>query len=161
MHKSIIWTAVPVVLDLTDVLKLIVDRFNQGSLPKENLVDQAEQPGLHVLAELGDQFDSLNPMGFEEFVAEVDAIAKELAEEVLGYRRDHPAIVNIARSEASNLQQFFWFHLLLASRLDDQRGLPAKLVYFFRNKGERAILVNSLIRSEGSPRAFSAWALLS
>jgi len=109
MHKSIIWTAVPVVLDLTDVLKLIVDRFNQGSLPKENLVDQVEQPGLHVLAELGDQFDSLNPMGFEEFAAEVDAIAKELAEEVLGYRQDHPAIVNIARSEASTMQQFFGF----------------------------------------------------
>ena len=41
MHKGSELAGVPGVLDLTDVLELIIDNFNQGSLPQEDLVDQA------------------------------------------------------------------------------------------------------------------------
>ena len=64
-------------LDLTDVLELIIDHFNQGSVPQEDLADQVQQPRFYVFAEPDDQFDSLNPQEFEDFVAEVATISKE------------------------------------------------------------------------------------
>jgi len=68
MYKDIDWAMVLGVLDLTDFLELIVDRFNQGSLPQ---------------ADLGGQFNSLSPKEIEELVVEVAAITKEIAEESL------------------------------------------------------------------------------
>ena len=53
MHKSIDPAAVPGSLNLIDALELIVDRFNQSSLPQEDPVDN-EEPGFYVIAE----FDS-------------------------------------------------------------------------------------------------------
>ena len=41
MRKGTDPVGVPGVLDLTDVLELIIDHFNQGSLPQEDIVDQA------------------------------------------------------------------------------------------------------------------------
>jgi len=41
MHKGIDLAGVPGVLNPTDVLEWIIDHFNQGSLPQEDLVDQA------------------------------------------------------------------------------------------------------------------------
>ena len=88
------------VLDLTDVLELIIDHFNQGSLPQENLVDQVQQPRFYVFAEPDDQFDSLNPQEFEDFVAEVATISKE----DLFDQQDCPVMVNTAWSEANSQQ---------------------------------------------------------
>ena len=76
MHKSIDPAAVPGSLNLIDALELIVDRFNQSSLPQEDPVDN-EEPGFYVIAEFGSQFDSLNPQEFEEFVTEASMIFKE------------------------------------------------------------------------------------
>ena len=70
MHNGIDRAAVPGLLNLIDVLELIVDRFNQSSLPQEDPVDH-EESRFHVLAEFSGQFDSWNPQEFEEFVAEV------------------------------------------------------------------------------------------
>ena len=52
MHKSIDPAAVPGSLNLIDALELIVDRFNQSSLPQEDPVDN-EEPGFYVIAEFG------------------------------------------------------------------------------------------------------------
>ena len=71
MKKGIDRTLVPGVLDLTD-----------------------------VLAESGDQLDSLNPQELEGFVEEVATIAKE----ALCHRQNYHAIVNIARSQANSQQ---------------------------------------------------------
>ena len=76
MHKSIDPAAVPGSLNLIDALELIVDRFNQSSLPQEYPVDH-EQPGFHVLAEFGSQFDHLTLQELEEFVTEASMISKE------------------------------------------------------------------------------------
>ena len=76
MHKSIDPAAVPGSLNLIDALELIVDRFNQSSLPQEDPVDY-EEPGFYVLAEFGSKFDSLNLQEFEEFVTEASMIFKE------------------------------------------------------------------------------------
>ena len=95
MRNGIDRAAVPGLLNLIDVLELIVDRFNQSSIPQEDPVDH-EEPGFHVLAEFGGQFDSLSPQEFEGFVAEVARISKE----ALRDQQDYPVMVNTARSEA-------------------------------------------------------------
>ena len=100
MHKGIDLAGVPGVLDLTDVLELIIDHFNQGSLPQQDLVDQAQQPGFHVFAEPDDQLGSLNPQEFEDFVAAVATIYKE----ALFDQQDCPVMVNTAWSEANSQQ---------------------------------------------------------
>ena len=57
----------PGVIDLTDVLELIIEHFNQSSLPQEDLVDQAYQPRFHVFTEPDDQLDSLESTGVRRF----------------------------------------------------------------------------------------------
>ena len=52
MHKGIDLAGVPGVLDLTDVLELIIDHFNQGSLPQEDLVDRLSNRGFMFLQSL-------------------------------------------------------------------------------------------------------------
>ena len=100
MHKGIDLAGVPGVLDLTDVLESITDNFNQGSLPQEDLVDQAQQLRFHVFVEPDDQVASLNPQEFEDFVAEVATISKE----ALFDQQDCPVMVNTAWSEANSQQ---------------------------------------------------------
>ncbi len=95
MRNGIDRAAVPGLLNLIDVLELIVDRFNQSSLPQEDPVDH-EESRFHVLAEFSGQFDSWNPQEFEEFVAEVATISKEALCDQEGY----PVMVSTARSEA-------------------------------------------------------------
>ena len=53
--------------DLAEVFELVVDRFNQGPLSQEDLVDEGKQLGLHVLAELGDEFDPLGSQDSKSF----------------------------------------------------------------------------------------------
>ena len=38
------------VLNLADVFELVIDVFNQGSLPKEDFIYEVHQLGFHVLA---------------------------------------------------------------------------------------------------------------
>ena len=76
MHKSIDPAAVPGSLNLIDALELIVDRFNQSSLPQEDPVDN-EEPRFYVIAEFGSQFDPLTLQELEEFVTEASMISKE------------------------------------------------------------------------------------
>ena len=38
------------VFNLADVFELVIDGFNQGSLPEEDFVHQAQQLGFHLLA---------------------------------------------------------------------------------------------------------------
>ena len=40
---------------LRDILRFIVDRFNQGSLPQQNLIGYAHQRVLHIVLYLGDK----------------------------------------------------------------------------------------------------------
>lgn len=45
------------VLDLRDILELIVDGLDQGSLAKQKLIGHDHQAVLHVLAQLGNQLE--------------------------------------------------------------------------------------------------------
>ena len=63
--------------DLADVFELVVDRFNQGPFSQEDLVDEGKQLGLHVLAELGDEFDPLGSQRLEELLGDVATVADD------------------------------------------------------------------------------------
>ncbi|MEL0221470.1 MAG: hypothetical protein VXA39_12730 [Deltaproteobacteria bacterium] len=73
MQKGIDRAALPGLLNLIDVLELIVDRFNQISLPKEDHVDH-DEPEFYVLAEFVEQLDPLTLQGLEEFVTDASMI---------------------------------------------------------------------------------------
>ena len=67
-----------------------------GGQPRE-LVDEGKQLGLHVLAELGDEFDPLGSQGLEELLGDVATVAEELSGESLRHRGDGAAVVGVAR----------------------------------------------------------------
>ena len=50
-------------LDLRDILELIDDTFNDGSLAQDELVMQGDQTVLHVLSQAGNE---LNAKGLKE-----------------------------------------------------------------------------------------------
>jgi hypothetical protein len=55
----------PHVLDLTDVLQLIINRLDQGSLAQHQMIEDRLQTVLHILPNLGDEF---NILLFQDFL---------------------------------------------------------------------------------------------
>jgi hypothetical protein len=43
-------------LNLADVLELVIDRFNNGSLTQQNLVHHLDEPIFHILAPSSNDF---------------------------------------------------------------------------------------------------------
>ena len=113
--------------DLADVFELVVDRFNQGPLSQEDLVDEGKQLGLHVLAELGDEFDPLGSQGLEEFLGDVATVAEELSGESLRHRGDGAAVVGVARSgpDPQQVATVADDQVQLESEEPSHRGLPS------------------------------------
>ena len=75
-------TAVPSMLNLTDVFQLIVHTLNERSLAEQDLVEQRHHLVFHVALELGNQLQTLRPSLLEQLSADVAAIAKEFAPQV-------------------------------------------------------------------------------
>ena len=46
-------------LDLTDVLGLIVDRFNDGALPQQALIPPVHEPVRHVFPQAGNKLQTV------------------------------------------------------------------------------------------------------
>ncbi|MEK9618453.1 MAG: hypothetical protein VW543_19220 [Deltaproteobacteria bacterium] len=63
-------------LNLIDVLELIVDRFNQISLPQEDPVDH-EESRFQVIVEFGEQLDPLTHKELEEFITKASMVSDE------------------------------------------------------------------------------------
>jgi len=57
MDQEVDRAAVTRVLDLADVLELIVDRLDQGTLAEQNLLLEFHQLVGHVLANAGDELE--------------------------------------------------------------------------------------------------------
>ena len=91
--------AVPGVLDLLDVLELIVDGFDDGTLAQQQLVGQGHEFVAHVLADCGDQLQAPIPQHLEELLGDVASIPHELAGQALSQLRDRAAIVDVARGD--------------------------------------------------------------
>lgn len=88
----------PGMLDLRDIFQLINDRFDDGSLAQQDLIDQQHQAVLHVLAQLGDQLQvEIPPELLHQLLRDVAAIAKQFAMQTLGQGWHWFAVIAIPR----------------------------------------------------------------
>lgn len=65
------------------VLQFVVDRLNDGSLPKHYLVIKVHQRVLHILPDFCDQMYVVHEEALEEILADVSPVGKELSKEPL------------------------------------------------------------------------------
>ena len=86
----------PRVLDLTDVLQLVVDRLNQGSLVQQDLIKDRQQPIPHILAVPRDQLQTLLAEQSLQPLRGVATIPYEFAGESFRQFRYRFAVIDIA-----------------------------------------------------------------
>ena len=79
IHHKICNATVSGVFDLRNVFELIVDRFNQRSLPEHQFVPQRYQPWLHVLTNGGDQLQALVPQLRKQGLGDVSLVAEKFS----------------------------------------------------------------------------------
>ena len=72
------------VFNLADVLELVVDGFDEGTLAQQQFIGQGEQLVLHPLAQLGNQLQVLFSQGLEELLGEIAPVPEEFAGESFG-----------------------------------------------------------------------------
>ncbi len=67
------------VLNLRDILELVDNRLDDGSLAQENLIQQVHELVLHVAFELGNQLDVLVKKCLKELLGDVPSVGKKFA----------------------------------------------------------------------------------
>ena len=67
----------PGVLHLRDVLQLVIDSLNDGSLSEQQFVGNAHQCTFHVVLQLRDELYAVNEKPFEEILADVSLVRDE------------------------------------------------------------------------------------
>ena len=109
MHHKPCHTAMPGVLNLADVLQLVVDRLNERPFAEKQLIPPPHEPILHVLADFGQEFESLSKEGIVQGLGNIAPITKELAESRWGElgtgcrSSTWPGVRQKARSSPSSL----------------------------------------------------------
>ena len=94
------------VLDLRNVLELINDGLDNGSLAQQELVIQEHQAVFHILAQLGDQVHIEQvPQLLHQGLGDIAPIAKQFAPQALGQERHWLPVIHIAWGEVTG-QQF-------------------------------------------------------
>jgi|SRR5690242_736383 len=105
MNQKVHRAAMPGVLDLADVLQLVVDALDQRPFTQEQAIKGREEHGAHVLAQFGDELETLREQElFSERRREIALITKELAEEATYQAGNGLAVVGIAGSETKGQQ---------------------------------------------------------
>lgn len=97
-------TAMACVLDLADVLQLIIDRFNDGSSPQQELVRCSQLTGSPILAHLGHQLDPQGAQLLRQGGGDVPLVAKQLARQHGDEARHRAPIIDIAPGQAPREQ---------------------------------------------------------
>lgn len=95
----------PGVFDLLDVLDLVVDGFDDGTLAQQQLIHHGHQFVVHVLASFGDQLQAPLPEFVEQLLGNIAAIADQLPGQPLGQVGYRCPVVDIAGGDAEG-QQF-------------------------------------------------------
>ena len=70
-------------LYLADILQLVIDSLNNGTLPEHELVIEVHQRVLHVLLDLRDQVYVIHKQHLKEILRDVSPVGKEFSEELL------------------------------------------------------------------------------
>src|SRR5262245_44972609 len=95
------WAAVARVLDLRNVLELIDNRLDERPLAQQEPIGEFEELLAHILAQFGDEPQSLpEEEALSERRGDVALVAKEASKESTDEAWNGLAIVGIARSEA-------------------------------------------------------------
>ena len=98
-------SAVARVLDLRDVLELINDGLDQGAFAEQEPVRELDELITHVLAQLGDETESLGDQkALGERRGDVALVPKEASEEAAHQAGHWPPIVGVAGSETQRQQ---------------------------------------------------------
>lgn len=106
MEDEVERAAMTRVLDLADVLELVHDRFDNRPFAQEKLITQRQQPVAHILAQLGDQPQSmLHEERFGQGLRDVAFVGEELAKEATDEAGQRGAVVGVAWRETKG-QQF-------------------------------------------------------
>ena len=96
---------------------MIVNRLDQGPLAKKYLIEDRQQPVLHILLQLRDQLQILLAQDFLQTLRDIAAVAYEFAHQVLRQFRHRLSVVYIARRQMKSQE----FPLII----DDQVQLEA------------------------------------
>ena len=81
--------------NLRDVLQLVIDGFDDGSLAKQNLVYQGHQAILHVLANRRNQLNTLFKELVKQWLRDVAFIAKQFTPQLLGHMGHRLAVIHM------------------------------------------------------------------
>src|SRR5262249_22176948 len=87
------------VLNLANVLQLVIDRFAQGALAKEDLVEHWHELVFHVLPDLGAELHARLPALIEKLFRDGAAVAKECSPKSPRQARRRLPIIGITRSD--------------------------------------------------------------
>ena len=108
-----------------NVLKLVIDRLKDRTLPEQTLVHERHQLLFQVAFACGDQLQPALVHLLKPFLTDVASVAKQLSEQVLRHFR-HGAIVSV-RSSQLECQQFTVcvdHQMQLAAKLPSGRAFP-------------------------------------
>jgi len=72
--------------NLRNVLELIIDRLNPGSLADQQLIHQRQQPIGHIVVDWGNQLQLLVPQLLKQDLIEVAPVTDQLAPQLFGQR---------------------------------------------------------------------------
>jgi hypothetical protein len=87
-------------LDLRDVFELIGDGLNDDAFAQQELVEAVEQEIVHVLAQFGDEVQSLGDQPLlDQLLGEIAIVPNELAQQACSQLRNRTPIINITRGE--------------------------------------------------------------
>ncbi len=106
------------VLDLRDVLELVVNDFQNGTLTQQQLVGKQQQAVLHIGFELGDELEMVVvEQLLKQRLRQRAFVAKQLAPQIFDQLGDRGAVIDVACCQTTR-QQF-------AAIIDHQMQLEA------------------------------------
>ena len=76
----------PGVFNLSHILQLVINGFDEGSFAQEHLVTDAHKLSSHIVLQLGNQLNAIHKEPREEVLADVALVPDQLAENLLNER---------------------------------------------------------------------------
>jgi hypothetical protein len=147
VNEEIAGAAVARVLDLRDVLELVEDRLDERPLAKQEPVGELKELSAHVLAQVGDETQSLGEQeAFGKGRGAGALVANEFAEETPRQAGHWTPVIGIAGSETER-EQFATVvddQLEFEAREPPHRGLPASSV-----NGNHPVLLDARRMADG------------
>ena len=77
VNDEVVKASVSGVLHLRDVLQLVIDSLDNGSLPEQQFVGNTHQRAFHVVPQFRDELYAVNEKPFKEFPADVSLVRDE------------------------------------------------------------------------------------